>query len=116
MCGIFFIKTINDYNHDKFKEKGIDEIICVSVNDNFVMNAWAVDQKSEDKVILAADGSAKFTKAVGMDADLEVFGLGVRSKRYSMLIEDSVVKSINVEGKPGQAEDSGAAKMLEIIG
>jgi peroxiredoxin len=80
------------------------------------MNAWAADQKSGDKVILAADGSAKFTKAVGMDADLEVFGLGVRSKRYSMLIEDSIVKSINVESKPGQAEDSGAEKMLEIIG
>jgi peroxiredoxin len=103
-------------NHDKLKERGIDEIICVSVNDNFVMNAWAADQKSGDKVILAADGSAKFTKAVGMDADLELFGLGVRSKRYSMLIEDSIVKSINVESKPGQAEDSGAEKMLEIIG
>ena len=103
-------------NHNKLKEKGIDEIICVSVNDNFVMNAWAKDQNSGDKVILAADGSAKFTKAVGMDADLEVFGLGVRSKRYSMLIEDTIIKSINIEEKPGQADLSGAEKMLEVIG
>jgi len=103
-------------NHDKLKEMGIDEIICVSVNDNFVMNAWAVDQNSGEKVILAADGSAKFTKAVGMDVDLEVFGLGVRSKRYSMLIEDTIIKSINIEEKPGQADLSGAEKMLEIIG
>jgi len=80
------------------------------------MKAWARDQNSNEKVILAADGSAKFTKGVGMDIDLDTFGQGIRSKRYSMLIEDSVVKSINVESKPGQAEDSGAEKMLKIIG
>ena len=103
-------------NHDKLMEKGIDAIICVSVNDIFVMKAWAKDQNSGDKVILAADGSAKFTKAIGMDVDLDTFGQGIRSKRYSMLIDDSIIKSINIEGKPGQAEDSGATKMLEIIG
>ena len=103
-------------NYDKLMEKGIDAIICVSVNDIFVMKAWAKDQNSGDKVILAADGSAKFTKAIGMDIDLDTFGQGIRSKRYSMLINDSVIKSINIEGKPGQAEDSGATKMLEIIG
>ena len=103
-------------NYDKLMEKGIDAIICVSVNDIFVMKAWAKDQNSGDKVILAADGSAKFTKAIGMDVDLDTFGQGIRSKRYSMLIDDSIIKSINIEGKPGQAEDSGAAKMLEIIG
>ena len=103
-------------NHDKLMEKGIDGIICVSVNDIFVMKAWAKDQNSGDKVILAADGSAKFTKAIGMDVDLDTFGQGIRSKRYSMLIDDSIIKSINIEGKPGQAEDSGATKMLEIIG
>ena len=102
-------------NYDKLMEKGIDAIICVSVNDIFVMKAWAKDQNSGDKVILAADGSAKFTKAIGMDIDLDTFGQGIRSKRYSMLINDSVIKSINIEGKPGQAEDSGAIKMLEII-
>jgi peroxiredoxin len=103
-------------NYDKLMEKGIDAIICVSVNDIFVMKAWAKDQNSGDKVILAADGSAKFTKAIGMDVDLDAFGQGIRSKRYSMLIDDSIIKSINIEGKPGQAEDSGATKMLEIIG
>jgi peroxiredoxin len=103
-------------NYDKLMEKGIDAIICVSVNDIFVMKAWAKDQNSGDKVILAADGSAKFTKAIGMDVDLDTFGQGIRSKRYSMLIDDSIIKSINIEGKPGQAEDSGATKMLKIIG
>jgi|TARA_B100001564_G_scaffold171241_2_gene143956 peroxiredoxin len=103
-------------NYDKLMEKGIDAIICISVNDIFVMKAWAKDQNSGDKVILAADGSAKFTKAIGMDVDLDTFGQGIRSKRYSMLIDDSIIKSINIEGKPGQAEDSGATKMLEIIG
>ncbi len=103
-------------NYDKLMEKGIDAIICVSVNDIFVMKAWAKDQNSGDKVILAADGSAKFTKAIGMDVDLDTFGQGIRSKRYSMLIDDSIIKSINIEGKPGQAEDSGATKMLDIIG
>ena len=103
-------------NYDKLMIKGIDAIICVSVNDIFVMKAWAKDQNSGDKVILAADGSAKFTKAIGMDVDLDAFGQGIRSKRYSMLIDDSIIKSINIEGKPGQAEDSGATKMLKIIG
>jgi peroxiredoxin len=103
-------------NYELLREKGIDAIICISVNDIFVMKAWARDQNSNEKVILAADGSAKFTKGVGMDIDLDTFGQGIRSKRYSMLIEDSVVKSINVESKPGQAEDSGAEKMLKIIG
>ena len=102
-------------NYENLKDKGIDSIICVSVNDIFVMKAWAKDQNSNEKVILAADGSAKFTKALGMDVDLDTFGQGIRSKRYSMLIEDSIIKSINIEGKPGQAEDSGATKMLEII-
>ena len=102
--------------YDDYKEKGIDEVYCLSVNDSFVMKAWAKDQNSGDKVILAADGSAKFTKAIGMDVDLNTFGQGIRSKRYSMLIDDSIIKSINIEGKPGQAEDSGATKMLEIIG
>ena len=103
-------------SYELLREKGIDSIICISVNDIFVMKAWARDQNSNEKVILAADGSAKFTKGVGMDIDLDTFGQGIRSKRYSMLIEDSVVKSINVESKPGQAEDSGAEKMLKIIG
>ena len=103
-------------SYELLREKGIDAIVCISVNDIFVMKAWARDQNSNEKVILAADGSAKFTKGVGMDIDLDTFGQGIRSKRYSMLIEDSVVKSINVESKPGQAEDSGAEKMLKIIG
>jgi len=97
-------------NFDKFKGKGVDEIWCVSVNDPFVMGAWAKDQKSEGKVRMMADGSAKFTKALGLDQDLTEKGLGVRSKRYSMLIEDGVVKQLNVE--PGGAFEVSSAEHL----
>ena len=97
-------------NFDKFKGKGVDEIWCISVNDPFVMGAWAKDQKSEGKVRMMADGSAKFTKALGLDQDLTEKGLGVRSKRYSMLIEDGVVKQLNVE--PGGAFEVSSAEHL----
>ena len=90
---------------------GVDEIWCVSVNDAFVMGAWARDQKTGAKVRMLADGSAAFTQATGLTLDLTSKGMGLRSNRYSMLIKDGKVASLNVEG-PGKFEVSDAATML----
>jgi peroxiredoxin len=90
---------------------GIDEIWCVAVNDAFVMGAWGRDQHTGGKVRMMADGSADFTKAAGLTLDLTARGMGVRSQRYSMLVVDGVVKTLNVEG-PGKFEVSDAATML----
>ena len=97
------------------KAKGIDEIACVAVNDAFVMGAWGREQKAEGKVRLLADGSGEFARALGLELDLSKGGLGVRSKRYSMLVDDGVVKSINVEQQPGQVDVSGAEAMLKAL-
>lgn len=101
-------------NYDKLKAKKVDEIWCVSVNDAFVMGAWGKDQKSQGKVRMMADGSALFTKAMGLEMDLTSRGMGVRSQRYSMLVDDGVVKSLNVEG-PGKFEVSDAESMLKQL-
>jgi peroxiredoxin len=93
------------------KAAGIDEIWCVSVNDAFVMGAWGRDQHAGGKVRMMADGSADFTKAAGLTLDLTARGMGVRSQRYSMLVVDGVVKSLNIEG-PGKFEVSDAATMV----
>jgi peroxiredoxin len=98
-------------HYDALKGKGVDEIWCVSVNDAFVMGAWGRDQKAGGKVRMIADGSAEFTKKLGLEQDLSAGGLGVRSQRYSMLIDDGVVKALNVEA-PGKFEVSDAATML----
>ncbi len=102
-------------NAADIKAKGIDEIACVAVNDAFVMGAWGRDQKAEGKVRMLADGSGDFARALGLELDLSKGGLGTRSKRYSMLVEDGVVKSLNVEQQPGQVEASGAEAMLRAI-
>jgi glutaredoxin/glutathione-dependent peroxiredoxin len=94
-----------------FKAAGVDEIWCVSVNDAFVMGAWARDQKTAGKVRMLADGSADFAKATGLTLDLAARGMGLRSNRYSMLVKDGVVKSLNVEA-PGKFEVSDAATLL----
>ncbi|MDZ4100765.1 MAG: peroxiredoxin [Hydrogenophaga sp.] len=94
-----------------FKAAGVDEIWCLSVNDAFVMGAWARDQKTGDKVRMLADGSADFAKATGLTLDLTGRGMGLRSNRYSMLIKDGVVKALNVEA-PGKFEVSDAATLL----
>jgi glutaredoxin/glutathione-dependent peroxiredoxin len=99
---------------DKVKSKKVDEIWCLSVNDAMVMAAWGKDQRVGKKVRMLADGAATFTKALGLEADLTERGFGVRSQRYSMLVEGGVVKSLNVE-KPGQFEVSSAEKMLEQL-
>jgi peroxiredoxin len=101
-------------NYDKLKAKGVDEIVCISVNDAFVMGAWARDQKSDGKVRMLADGSAEYTKKLGLELDLTGRGMGVRSQRYSMLVDDGVVKSLNVENA-GKFEVSDAETMLKQV-
>jgi peroxiredoxin len=96
---------------DAFKAAGVDEIWCLSVNDAFVMGAWARDQKTGAKVRMLADGSGDFAKATGLTLDLTSRGMGVRSNRYSMLVKDGKVASLNVEG-PGKFEVSDAATLL----
>jgi peroxiredoxin len=96
---------------DKIKAKGIDEIWCLSVNDAFVMAAWGKDNNAFGKVRMMADGSALFTKALGVEMDLTARGMGVRSQRYSMLVDNGVVKAFNLEAA-GKFEVSGADKML----
>ena len=95
----------------ELKAAGVDEIWCVSVNDAFVMGAWGRDQKAQGKVRMMADGSADFAKATGLTLDLTARGMGLRSNRYSMLVVDGVVKTLNVEG-PGKFEVSDADTML----
>jgi peroxiredoxin len=97
--------------YDELKKAGVDEIWCLSVNDAFVMGAWARDQKSAGKVRMLADGSAEFAKATGLTLDLTGRGMGVRSNRYSMLVKDGKVKALNVEA-PGKFEVSGADTLL----
>ena len=93
------------------KAKGVDEIWCVSVNDAFVMGAWGREQKSTGIVRMMADGNGAFSKALGLDADYSKFGMGTRSQRYSLLVEDGVVKQLNIEA-PGKFEVSNAETLL----
>ncbi|MCS0629638.1 peroxiredoxin [Telluria mixta] len=99
---------------DRLKAKGVDEIWCISVNDAFVMGAWGRDQKATGIVRMMADGSAAFTKALGLEFDLVAKGFGVRSKRYSMLVQDGVVKQLNVES--GGFDVSSAETLLKQLG
>ena len=93
------------------KAKGVDEIWCISVNDAFVMGAWGRDQKATGVIRMMADGNAAFSKALGLDADFSKHGMGTRSQRYSMIVEDGVVKELNVEA-PGEFKVSAADYML----
>jgi peroxiredoxin len=97
--------------YDELKKAGVDEIWCVSVNDAFVMGAWARDQQTAGKVRMLADGSADFAKATGLTLDLTARGMGLRSTRYSMLVKDGKVAAINVEA-PGKFEVSDADTLL----
>ena len=99
-------------NFDALKGKGVDEIWCLSVNDAFVMGAWSRDQKAGGKIRFMADGSADYTKKLGLELDLNARGMGTRSQRYSMLVDDGVVKTLNVEA-PGKFEVSGGDTMLK---
>ena len=98
----------------ELKARGVDRIACVAVNDVFVMGAWGENQGIKDEVVLLADGSGEFTRAIGMEMDASKFGMGLRSRRYSMLVRDGVVETLNVE-EPGQFSVSSAEHLLEQL-
>ncbi len=100
-------------NFDKIKAKGIDSICVTSVNDIFVMSEWNKASGADGKVDVLADGAAEFAKAIGLDNDMSAGGMGVRSKRYAMVVDDGVVKTLNIEDAPGKAEVSGADNLLK---
>jgi peroxiredoxin len=100
-------------NADKIKAKGVDSIVCLSVNDAFVMDAWGKDKNADD-LLMVGDGNGDFTKAVGLEMDGSAFGLGTRSQRYAMIVEDGVVKKLNVEA-PGKFEVSSAEAVLKAL-
>ena len=102
-------------NADAIKAKGVDTIAVTGVNDVFVMNAWKKDTGADGKIDFLADGSANFAKAIGLELDVSARGLGMRSKRYSMLVDNGVVKSLNVEDAPGKADISGADALLKQL-
>jgi peroxiredoxin len=101
-------------HYDALKAKGVDEIWCMSVNDAFVMGAWGRDQHATGKVRMMADGSADYTKKLGLELDLTARGMGVRCQRFSMFVDNGVVKSLNIEG-PGKYEVSDAETMIKQV-
>lgn len=100
---------------DDFKKQGVDRVVCIAVNDPFVLAAWEEQSGGKEKVLFLSDGNAEFTKKIGMDFDGSGFGLGTRSKRYSALVEEGVVKILNVEESAGIAEASTASKILKSL-
>jgi peroxiredoxin len=100
-------------NYDELKKK-VDMVVCTAVNDVFVLTAWARDSKADGKIQMLADGSAEFAKKIGLEVDLTARGLGVRSRRYSMIVQDGVVKSLNIEEGTG-VEKSGATAMCALV-
>jgi len=101
-------------NFDAIKAKGVDTIACISVNDAFVMDAWGKDQKSDGKVLMLADGNGDFTEKMGLVMDGSKFGLGKRSQRYAMVVQDGVIKTLNVEA-PGAFEVSSGEAILKAL-
>ncbi|SME94539.1 Peroxiredoxin [Tistlia consotensis] len=99
---------------DEIRAKGVDRIACVSVNDAFVMDAWGRDQGAGDKVMMLADGNGEFTDALGLSFDASGFGMGKRSQRYAMVVDDGVVKALHVE-QPGAFEVSSAEAVLNVL-
>ena len=102
-------------NHaDEIKAKGVDTIACIAVNDHFVMGAWGKEHKADGKLVMLGDGSGDFTRAIGLELDRVKEGMGIRTQRYSMLVDDGVVKTLNVE-KPGEFDVSSAETMLKAL-
>ena len=99
-CSVQHLPGFLEKNND-LKEKGVDIIACVSVNDPFVMSAWGADRQVGDDVLMLSDGNGEFTAAIGLEMDGSGFGLGTRSQRYAMVIDDGVVSALNVESGPG---------------
>lgn len=102
-------------NHSALKARDVDEVWCLAVNDPFVMGAWGREEKSAGKVRMLADGSAAYTKKLGLEFDLTARGMGVRCQRFSMLVDDGVVKQLNIEA-PGKYEVSDAETLLKQMG
>ncbi|WP_173931064.1 peroxiredoxin [Chelativorans sp. Marseille-P2723] len=102
-------------NHDAIRARGVDAIAVLAVNDQHVMGAWARFTGAEDKLVFLADGNGTFTRALGLNLDLTAGGLGTRCKRFSMIVEDGIVKELNVEEAPGKVVSSGAARILEQL-
>ena len=102
-------------NLDEITAKGVAEVAVISVNDIHVMNAWAQASGGEGKIRFFSDGNGEFVRAAGLDIVLSVAGMGVRSKRFAMIVEDNVVKAINIEESPGQAVASSASAILELL-
>jgi peroxiredoxin len=100
---------------DAFKKKGVDTVACVAVNDPFVLDAWSKASGGKGKVLFLSDGNGEFTKKIGLDFDGSGIGLGTRSKRYAMLVEDGVVRALSIEDSPGVADVSTAEKLLTAI-
>ena len=116
-----FTPTCSDYHlpgfveqADAIKARGIDLIACVAVNDHFVMDAWGKAREVGDKILMLADGNGDLARAMGLDQDSSRFGMGLRTRRYAALIEDGVLKAINVD-QPGRFEVSSAEKILEAL-
>jgi peroxiredoxin len=101
-------------NYDALKAKGVDEVWCLSVNDAFVMGAWGKEQKAASKVRMMADGSALYTRKLGLELDLTERCMGVRCQRFAMLVEDGVVRALNIEA-PGKFQVSDAETMLKLL-
>jgi glutaredoxin/glutathione-dependent peroxiredoxin len=100
---------------EAFKARGIDTIACVAVNDIHVLSAWAKASGADGKILFLADGNGDFTKAIGMELDASGFGMGLRSKRYAMLVEDRLVNAMHLEAQPGMAEESSAERLLAVV-
>jgi peroxiredoxin len=100
---------------DAILKKGVDTIACISVNDAFVMGAWGKAQGVGDKVLMLADGNGEFTKKLGMTFDGSGFGMGERSQRYALIVDNGIVKYLGIETSPGQAIESGAEKVLGLL-
>ena len=102
-------------NADAIKAKGVDAIACVSVNDAFVLGAWEQHLGANGEIVFLADGNADFTKAIGLEMDGSGIGFGTRSKRYAMVVDGGVVKSLAIEPAPGQAEETSAEAILDVL-
>lgn len=100
---------------DAIKAKGVDTIACLSTNDAFVLQAWGTSQDAGDKVMMLSDGNGDFVKALDLTLDASGFGMGMRSTRFSMIVENGVVKSLNVESNPGEVAASSAEKVIEQL-
>ncbi len=117
-----FTPTCSDHHlpsyvirNQELRAKGVDTIACISVNDAFVMGAWGASQNVGDGVLMLGDGNGEFTKALGLELDVTGAGLGIRSQRYAMIIEDGIVTLLNIETAPGSIELSGAEAVLNAL-